>query len=82
MAEDSIQVPGKALNWVGRARHFIHEVGLEMRKVSWPTRTEVINTTIIVVIAVFFFAFYLYGTDLALYYMIRGIEWGAKQIFE
>lgn len=77
-----LQVSEKALNWVGRVRHFLHEVGLEMKKVSWPARTEVVNTTIIVVIAVFFFAFFLYGTDLALLYLIRGIEWGAKRIFE
>ena len=30
-----------------------------MKKVSWPARQEVIGTTIVVVVAVFFFGFYL-----------------------
>ena len=57
------------------------EVKLEMKKVSWPTRTEVVNTTIIVIIAVFFFAFYLFGTDLVFSYLIEGLEWLARKVF-
>jgi preprotein translocase subunit SecE len=73
--------PPKALTWVGNVRHFLREVSLEMKKVSWPTRTEVTNTTIVVIIAVFFFAFYLFGTDLVLSYLIEGIEWLAQKVF-
>ncbi len=71
----------RPLGWLAGIRHFWHEVKLEMKKVSWPTRTEVVNTTIIVVIAIFFFAFYLFLADLAFTYLIRGIEWGAHKIF-
>ena len=71
----------KPPTWLGGVRHFIHEVALEMKKVSWPTRTEVINTTMVVVVAVFFFAFFLFGTDLALSYLIRFLELGAKKLF-
>ena len=70
----------RPLGWLANLRHFWHEVVLEMKKVSWPTRTEVINTTIIVVIAVFFFAFFLFGTDYVLTYMIKGIEWAARKV--
>ena len=35
-----------------RAREYLGEVRAEMRKVAWPTRKEVINSTIIVLIAV------------------------------
>lgn len=72
---------GKPVDFVGRIRHFVHEVVLEMKKVSWPTRTEVINTTIVVIVAVFFFAFFLYGVDAVLYYLIQGIEAGAGKLF-
>ena len=34
-----------------------------MRKTSWPTRSEVWTTTVIVLIAVLFFGFYLWGID-------------------
>ena len=30
-----------------------------MKKVSWPARQEVLGTTVVVIVAVFFFGFYL-----------------------
>jgi preprotein translocase subunit SecE len=84
MAADESQVQthsGKPVDLVGRVRHFIHEVVLEMKKVSWPTRTEVINTTIVVIVAVFFFAFFLFTVDIVLAWLIQGIEAGAAKLF-
>jgi preprotein translocase subunit SecE len=71
----------KPLGWFESVRQFWREVAREMRQVSWPTRTEVVNTTIVVVIAVFFFAFYLFGADLAFTYLIQGLEWVAGKVF-
>ncbi len=68
-------------NWWGGVRHYIHEVSLEMKKVSWPTQTEVINTTLVVILAVFFFAVFLLVTDLVLAQGIHLLEAGAKKIF-
>ena len=42
---------------------FIRDTRAEMRRVSWPTANEVKNTTIITLIAVVFFALYLFGID-------------------
>ena len=47
----------------GRIGEFYHNVKLEMRKTTWPTRTEVWSTTVVVLIAVLFFGFYLWGVD-------------------
>jgi len=66
---------------IQRLKNFYHDVKVEMKKVSWPTRQEVINTTVVVIVAVFFFGFFLFGTDIALSYLIQGIEWVAKKIF-
>jgi preprotein translocase subunit SecE len=71
----------KPLSWIEGVRQFWREVAREMRQVSWPTRTEVVNTTIVVVIAVFFFAFYLFGADIVFTYLIQGLEWVAGKIF-
>jgi preprotein translocase subunit SecE len=71
----------KPKNWLAGVRQFWHEVVLEMKKVSWPTRTEVINTTIITIIVVFFFSLFLFGADIVLSYFIQGIEWAAKKVF-
>ena len=51
------------LSLFGRIGEFYHAVKLEMAKTTWPTRTEVWSTTVVVLIAVVFFGFYLWGID-------------------
>ncbi len=46
-----------------RTAQFLRDTRAEMRRVSWPTLNEVKNTTIITLIAVVFFALYLFGVD-------------------
>jgi len=46
-----------------RIRDFYHAVKLEMAKTTWPTRTDVWSTTVVVLIAIVFFGFYLWGID-------------------
>ena len=46
-----------------RIREFYHAIKLEMAKTTWPTRTEVWSTTLVVLIAIVFFGFYLWGVD-------------------
>ena len=59
----------KILDYFKRARSFLVEVRSEFKKVTWPPRREVYGTTIVVVITVFFFGFYLYGLDVAMSYL-------------
>jgi preprotein translocase subunit SecE len=55
--------------WLLRAGHwaqfvtFLGEVKTEMRKVSFPTRDEVIGTTIVVIVTSVIFAVYLWIAD-------------------
>ena len=51
------------LSYGARIRDFYHAVKLEMAKTTWPTRTEVWSTTVVVLIAIVFFGFYLWGID-------------------
>ncbi|MEO6724363.1 MAG: preprotein translocase subunit SecE [Blastocatellia bacterium] len=71
----------KPLGWLESVRQFWRDVAREMKQVSWPTRTEVVNTTLVVIIAVFFFAFYLFAADIIFSYLIKGIEWAAGKVF-
>ena len=57
------------LDYFKRARAFLVEVRAEFKKVTWPPRREVYGTTIVVIITVFFFGFYLYGLDVAMSYL-------------
>ncbi len=61
--------------WVGRIGQFLHDVRAELKRVSWPTLQHVQNSTIITLVAVIFFAVYLFAVDHALAQLIWGIEW-------
>jgi preprotein translocase SecE subunit len=51
-----------------------------MKRVSWPGLTTVQNTTIITLIAVIFFAVYLFVVDQALSRLILGLDWLIEKI--
>jgi preprotein translocase subunit SecE len=46
-----------------RWRAFLHEVRVEMRQVTWPTRHDVVVTTFVVIVAVAFFGVFFFGVD-------------------
>jgi preprotein translocase subunit SecE len=61
------------MNWFNRLRTFLSEVTVETKKVTWPTKQEVINTTTVVVIASFIFGIYLYLCDLVFVFLTQKI---------
>ena len=58
----------KIVDLYRRAVTFLSEVRNEFRKVTWPPRREVYGTTIVVILTVFIFGFYLYGLGLLFSY--------------
>jgi preprotein translocase subunit SecE len=54
---------GPRVGPLGRLSQFLRDVRLEMKRVSWPSAREVKNTTIITLVAVIFFAIYLFLVD-------------------
>ena len=54
---------GPRVGPLGRLSHFLNDVRAEMKRVSWPDFNTVKNTTIITLIAVIFFAVYLFLVD-------------------
>ncbi|MGA8407683.1 MAG: preprotein translocase subunit SecE [Candidatus Acidiferrales bacterium] len=55
---------GKLASYPKRFRAFLHEVRVEMRQVNWPSRQNVISTTLVVALTVAFFGVYFFFTDL------------------
>ena len=51
------------MEWWNRLRTFLREVIAETKKVTWPSKPEVINTTVVVIIASVIFGIYLYAWD-------------------
>jgi preprotein translocase subunit SecE len=60
--------------WWPRTRDFLRDVWVEMKKVSWPGRTEVVGTTVVVIVACFLFGFYLFLVD-------SGLSWLIDKLF-
>jgi preprotein translocase subunit SecE len=63
-----------------RIVQFLRDVRAEMKRVSWPSVNDVKNTTIITIIAVIFFAVYLFAVDQGLSRLILGIDWLIEKI--
>ncbi len=72
---------GSRDNFFDRTGTFIRDVRSEMKRVSWPTATEVKNTTIITVIAVIFFAIYLWVIDRGFTFLVQQLEIFANWLF-
>jgi preprotein translocase subunit SecE len=63
------------MNWWQRLKTFLREVVAETKKVTWPSRDEVIATTVVVIAASFIFGIFLYVCDLAFF---RLVDWVIK----
>jgi preprotein translocase subunit SecE len=53
----------KALSWPQHTKAYIDEVKAEMRRVTWPSRKQVLATTWVVIAATFMFAAYFFVVD-------------------
>jgi preprotein translocase subunit SecE len=62
------------LRWYKRFFIFLKEVRSEIKKVTWPSRSEVYSTTIVVLIAMVFFGFYLFFMDVIFSWVIAQIK--------
>jgi preprotein translocase subunit SecE len=61
------------MGFVTRLREFVQEVLAEFRKVTWPSRQELINSTTIVIVVTVVLAFFLGGVDIALARVVERI---------
>src|SRR6476469_4004120 len=61
-------------DWWPTTRDFCRDVWVEMKKVSWPGRNEVVGTTVVVIVAGFLFGFYLFVDD-------SGLSWLIDKLF-
>jgi preprotein translocase subunit SecE len=60
--------------WYKRLRNFLKETRAELKKVTWPSRTEITNTTVVVILATFFFGFYLFFMDIVFSWLITQVK--------
>jgi preprotein translocase subunit SecE len=60
---------------IANTREFLHDVRVEMKQVTWPSRDDVISTTWVVIATVTFFGVFLWLVDL-------GVNRGVQYIFK
>ncbi len=63
-------VVAKPKQWWLSTREFFRDTTGEMKKVTWPTRSEVVGTTVVVIVSTLVFAIFLWGCDVLFYKMI------------
>ena len=74
---EAVAHDGKHKEGIGE---FIKKTRAELDKTSFPSSNDVKNTTIIVVIAVIFFAAYLFLVDQAWVYLLQALTWVINKI--
>lgn len=61
------------MQWWKKTKAFLQEVRIEIGKCYFPGRKEVVDTTVVVLISSFIFAFYLWLSDLVIVWATQGI---------
>jgi preprotein translocase subunit SecE len=61
--DESTSLTQKAASWPARVKEYVEELQLEMKRVTWPSWTQVRATTGVVIFAVFAFAAYFAVVD-------------------
>ena len=62
---------GKVKEWIGRVRNFFVEVRQELRKSSWPTRQELVESTIVVILSVVMLSLFVGLSDSLIVTLVR-----------
>jgi len=65
LAETAAGVSARVSGTVTDTREFLHDVRVEMKAVTWPTKDDVISTTGVVIATVAFFGVFLWLVDMA-----------------
>jgi preprotein translocase subunit SecE len=72
--KDSLE---KAKRSLINVRDFLRETRKELNNVSWPNRREVTGTTLVVIVSVFFFGFFLFVVDVVVNYGVNNVLYRA-----
>lgn len=56
---------------IKKIQQFIEDVKIEMAKVSWPTRDELLKSTMIVVVVTILFTLFIFGSDIVISNLVK-----------
>jgi preprotein translocase subunit SecE len=78
-AGNDAEEEGEGMGVIGRVREFVQEVMVEFRKVTWPTRQELANSTVVVIVVTVVLAFFLGAVDIVLARVVELILGGGRK---
>jgi preprotein translocase subunit SecE len=58
-------------NPITRIQSFMNEVAVELKKSAWPTKQELIDSTIVVIVAVVLLGLYVAGVDAVFIHLLK-----------
>jgi len=61
------------MGFLTRIREFVREVLIEFRKVTWPSRADLVNSTAVVIVVTVVLAFFLGAVDIGLARIVERI---------
>ena len=73
LAETAAGVGARVSGTVADTREFLHDVRVEMRAVTWPTKDDVISTTWVVIATVAFFGVFLWLVDMGVQRAVQAL---------
>jgi preprotein translocase subunit SecE len=62
------------IHWYKRFVNFLKDVWAELKRVTWPAKNEVVNTTVVVIAATIFFGFYLFFMDVIFAWLLNQVK--------
>ncbi len=74
--EETNAIAAKPMQWVARLKEGWRDIVSEMKKVTWPSRQEVVSTTFITLVTTVVFAVFLWLCDQG---FGQGILWLLKR---
>ena len=69
--EENKGIANRPKQWLTSTQEFWRDTALEMKKVTWPNRNEIVGTTVVVLVSTIVFAVYLWGCDVVFYKAIE-----------
>ena len=71
--EKKVERDSSALKYISKVGQFLRESKIELKKVKWPTRKELLASTAVVIVLTLVVAFFLGIVDFGLIKIIRGL---------
>ena len=59
------------MKWINSIRNFLGEVGAELKKCAWPTRSELYDSTIVVIVSVILLGGFIFACDTVLGWLLK-----------